>query len=127
MNYEVEFDEKGLLARISQATASILRRTGAYIRRVAQRKVQTSPNPSTPGSPPHSRRGALKRGLLFGVESKTGSVLIGPSYNFVGTSMVAHEFGGGYMKERNPKRPQMGPALRETVPHIAKFWQDTVK
>ena len=127
MNHEVEFDVDGLVARAAKASVDVLRRMGAYIRRVAQSKVRQSRNPSQPGEPPHTRRGALKRGILFGVDRRTGSVVVGPSIRFVGTSMQAHEFGGGYKRERYPKRPLMGPSLRESAPHLAKMWEDAVK
>lgn len=127
MNHEVEFDADGLVARAAKASVDVLRRMGAYIRRVAQSKVRQSRNPSQPGEPPHTRRGALKRGILFGVDRRTGPVVVGPSIRFVGTSMQVHEFGGGYRKERYPKRPLMGPSLRESAPHLAKMWEDAVK
>lgn len=127
MNHEVEFDADGLVARAAKASVDVLRRMGAYIRRVAQSKVRQSRNPSQPGEPPHTRRGALKRGILFGVDRRTNSVVVGPSIRFVGTSMQAHEFGGGYKKERYPKRPLMGPSLRESAPHLAKMWENAVK
>ena len=127
MNHEVEFDADGLVARAAKASVDVLRRMGAYIRRVAQSKVRQSQNPSQPGEPPHTRRGALKRGILFGVDRRTNSVVVGPSIRFVGTSMQAHEFGGGYKRERYPKRPLMGPSLRESAPHLAKMWEDAVK
>ena len=126
MKCEVEFDEDGLVARIARASRDILRRAGAYVRRVAQRKVVTSPKASQPGSPPHSRRGLLKRAILFGSYGDK-SVLVGPGFNFVGPSMSAHEFGGKYRRERYPKRPLMGPALKESAPHVAKMWKDAVK
>ena len=127
MNHEVEFDADGLVARAAKASVDVLRRMGAYIRRVAQSKVRQSRNPSQPGEPPHTRRGALKRGILFGVDRRTNSVVVGPSIRFVGTSMQAHEFGGGYKRERYPKRPLMGPSLRESAPHLAKMWENAVK
>ena len=127
MNHEVEFDANGLVARAAKASVDVLRRMGAYIRRAAQSKVRQSRNPSQPGEPPHTRRGALKRGILFGVDRRTNSVVVGPSIRFVGTSMQAHEFGGGYKRERYPKRPLMGPSLRESAPHLAKMWEDAVK
>ena len=83
MKCEVEFDEDGLVARIARAGRDILRRAGAYVRRVAQRKVVTSPKPSTPGQPPHSRKGLLKRAILFASDGER-SVLVGPGFNFVG-------------------------------------------
>ena len=127
MRCETEFDEDGIVARIARASRDILRRAGAYVRRVAQRKVVTSPKPSQPGLPPHSRRGLLKRGILFGVERDGKSVLVGPGFRFVGESMSAHEFGGKYRKERYPKRPLMGPSLKESTPRLAKMWDGAVK
>ena len=126
MKCDVEFDEDVLVARIAQASREILRRAGAYVRRVAQRKVATSPKPSQPGSPPHSRKGLLKRSILFGSDGDS-SVLVGPGFNLVGPSMSAHEFGGKYRRERYPKRPLMGPSLKESAPHLAKMWKDAVK
>jgi hypothetical protein len=126
MKCDVEFDEDGLVARIARASREMLRRAGAYVRRVAQRKVATSPKPSQPGSPPHSRKGLLKRSILFGSDGDS-SVLVGPGFNLVGPSMSAHEFGGKYRRERYPKRPLMGPSLKESAPHLAKMWKDAVK
>lgn len=126
-NPQIEFDQEGLVARVAKASVEILRRMGAYVRTVARRKVKTSKNPSLPGTPPHSGTGALKRGLLFGVVRAKQSVVIGPSEQFVGSSMTAHEFGGGYKKERYPKRPLMGPSLKESAPRLARLWQDAVK
>jgi len=124
---EVEFDEDGLVAWMARASREFLRRAGAYVRRVAQRKVVTSPKPSQPGQPPHSRHGLLKRGLPFGLERDGKSVLVGPGFRFVGESMSAHEFGGKYRRERYPKRPLMGPSLKESVPHLARMWDGAVK
>ena len=127
MRHDVEFDEAGLLARIARATRDVLKRAGAYVRRVAQRKVVTSPKPSAPGQPPHSRRGLLKRAILFGLDRDGKSVLVGPGFNFVGESASAHEFGGRYRRERYPKRPLMGPSLKDSAPHVARIWSDAVK
>ena len=127
MKQEIEFDAEGLAARAAKASLDVLRRMGAYIRRVAQSKVRQSTKSSHPGEPPHTRRGALKRGILFGIDKSANSVVIGPSFRLVGTSMTAHEFGGGYRQQRYPKRPLMGPSLRESAPHLAKMWENAVK
>ena len=127
MNTKVEFDEDGLVARVAKASLAVLRRMGAYVRRAAQHKVRSSEKPSPPGTPPHSKTGALKRGILFGVEKRRQSVAIGPSERFVGESMSAHEFGGRYRKERYPKRPLMGPTLKESAPRLSRLWEDAVK
>ena len=107
MNTEIEFDADNLAARVAKASLGVLRRMGAYVRKVAQSKVKTSPKASPPGSPPHSRRGLLRRAILFNVDKDRGHVLIGPGFRFVGTSASAHEFGGGYKGDRYPKRPLM--------------------
>ncbi len=127
MRTEVEFDADGLLARAARAGLDVLKRMGAYVRRVAQSKVRQSPKASTPGTPPHTRRGLLKRSILFGLDKSERRVLVGPGFSFVGTSASAHEFGGGYRGDRYPKRPLMGPSLKEAAPRLARLWQDAVK
>lgn len=127
MECRVEFDEEGLVARIARAGRAFLRRAGAYVRQAARRRVRLSPEASPPGSPPHSRAGQLRRGVLFGVGRDGRAVLVGPSARFVGESMRAHEFGGAYGRERYPRRPLMGPSLRESAPHLARMWRDAVK
>ena len=127
MRTEVEFDADDLVARAAKASQDVLRRMGAYVRKVAQSKVRRSDRPSPPGSPPHTRKGLLKRAILFGVDRQGSRVLIGPGFRHVGVSMTAHEFGGGYKRQRYPKRPLMGPSLRESAPHLAKMWENAVK
>ena len=97
------------------------------MRTVARRKVLASPKPSQPGQPPHSRRGLLKRAILFGLDRAGQSVLVGPGFNLVGESAAAHEFGGRYRRERYPKRPLMGPSLKDSAPHLAKMCNGAVK
>ena len=81
MKSGIEFDEAGLLARIAKAGRDVLKRAGAYVRTVARRRILTSPKPSQPGQPPHSRRGLLKRAILFGLDREGKSVLVGPGFN----------------------------------------------
>ena len=126
MNTEIDFDADSLTARVAKASVEILKRMGAYVRRVAQSKVRTSPKASQPGTPPHSRRGLLKRAILFGLEKDKKRVLVGPGFRFVGTSASAHEFGGAYKGDRYPKRPLMGPSLLESLPHLSQMWLDAV-
>ena len=127
MKAEIDFDADSLAARVARASLDVLKRMGAYVRKVAQSKVRTSPKASQLGTPPHSRRGLLKRAILFGLEKRERRVLIGPGFRFVGTSASAHEFGGGYKGDRYPRRPLMGPSLKESAPHLARLWQDAVK
>jgi hypothetical protein len=127
LNVKLFFDQRKILAVVSKANLVSLRRTGAYIRKAARNKVSKSDKASMPGNPPHTRRGLLKTSLLFGVDKRSQSVFVGPAEKFIGKAMVAHEFGGLYRNRKYPKRPLMGPTLKDTVKHIPKFWQNSIR
>ena len=40
---------------------------------------------------------------------------------------IADRIEAAYKRERYPKRPLMGPALKESTPRLARMWQDAVK
>ena len=122
-----EFDSRRLLGAVNKANYSSLRRVGAYVRKSAQNAVFKSKRASKEGTPPHTRRGLLRRSILFGVDKSRMSVVIGPAKKFIGVSMTAHEFGGMYRRRRYPKRPLMGPTLQKTAPELPKLWADAVK
>jgi len=98
---------------------------GALIRKVARQSVKRSAAPAEAGDPPHTRKGKLKRAILYAVEKD--SVVIGPDVGVVGTSASAHEFGGHYKREQYPKRPFMGPALEKVKARLPKSWANSVK
>jgi len=125
--WNVEFDSAAVVNAVRNGNLKALRQAGAYIRKAARHAVQKSAKSSAPGTPPHTRRGLLKRSLLFGVEKERRAVVIGPAYQFIGISMTAHEFGGMYRHRKYPKRPLMGPTLIKTAPQISKLWADSVK
>ncbi|MGH7143116.1 MAG: hypothetical protein ACREJ2_03160 [Planctomycetota bacterium] len=109
------------------ATFKNLGQAGAVIRKLARNSIRIAKNPSTPGTPPHSRTGNLKRAILFAIDRNKQSVVIGPDADVVGTSGAAHEFGGAYKRERYDKRPFMGPALEKVKDQLPKFWANSVK
>ena len=127
MKVRIEFDESRILIAVQRGNITALRRAGAYVRKAARNKVTQSSNASSPGSPPNTRQGLLKRALLFGVEKQRQSVVIGPAEKFIGTAMQAHEFGGMYRKRRYPKRPLMGPTLQATASKLPSLWEKSVK
>ncbi len=127
MKCRIEFYERRVLVAVRDANYKALRRTGAYVRKAAQNRVMQSSKASTPGTPPNTRRGLLKKSLLFGAEKKKQSVVIGPAEKFIGTAMVAHEYGGKYRKRRYPKRPLMGPTLEKTASKIPNLWDKAIK
>ncbi len=127
MKCRIEFYERRVLVAVRDANYKALRRVGAYIRKSARNRVTQSSKSSAPGTPPNTRQGLLKRSLLFGVEKKKESVVIGPAEKFIGTAMVAHEYGGKYRKRRYPKRPLMGPTLEKTASKIPTLWDKAIK
>ena len=127
MKCRVEFNERRVLIAVQNGNNVALRRAGAYIRKAARNQVFASDRASIPGTPPHTRRGLLKNSLLFGVEKRAQSVVIGPAESFIGTAMVAHEFGGLYRKRRYPKRRLMGPTLEKTASKLPSLWEKSVK
>ena len=56
-----EFDSRRLLGAVSKANRASLRRAGAYVRKAARNAVFKSKRASEKGTPPHTRRGLLKR------------------------------------------------------------------
>lgn len=127
MKCRIEFDDRRILIAVRSGNNVALRRAGAYIRKAARNRVTTSEKASAPGSPPNTRQGQLKQSLLFGVDSRRESVVIGPAESIIGTAMVAYEFGGRFRKRRYPKRPLMGPTLQKTATKLPDLWEKSVK
>lgn len=127
LKQKTQFDTEKIKKKVRKANIESLSGAGAYIRRVARNKIIQSPNSAPVGSAPHSRRGQLKKSLLFGVDRQRNSVVIGPAASLIGQSMVAHEYGGKYRKERYPRRPLMGPSLQQSRSRLPAMWADSVK
>jgi len=123
----IEFDGRGLLSAVKRGNGKALRRVGAYVRQVARNAVSRSTHSALPGNAPHTRKGLLKRSILFGVDKARQAVVIGPAKSIIGISMTAHEFGGMYRRRNYPKRPLMGPTLLKTAPQLPKLWEDSLK
>jgi hypothetical protein len=116
-----------LRSKAKQANITSLGHAGAAIRLAARRSIRTSSVPSSAGAPPHTRRGQLRRSILYAVNKDRGLVLVGPQFSFVGRSARAHEFGGRYRRERFPKRPFMGPALEKLKPRLPRLWAGSIR
>ena len=175
----------GMRARGTLETAKVVRaadranftnltHAAAAIRLTARRSIKKAPKvggrdaqgrfrssgktqPSPPGKPPRTRKGQIKRAILYAVErsgARTGNnassrgryargpsrvlrdnaspgtgcrAFIGPTYEAMGMSASAHEFGGRFRGQRYRARPFMGPALKENVPRLPKMWAGSVR
>jgi hypothetical protein len=121
------FDVRKVRKKAEAGTFRSLNHAAAAIRLTARRSIRRSPKESTAGTPPHTRRGLLKRSLLYNVDKAKMRAVIGPAYSIVGRSGSAHEFGGKYYGRKYPARSFMGPALKVNKPRIARFWSASIK
>lgn len=124
---KTEFDADRILVLAEKGSLEALKRAGAYVRRVARNSIHISERESQAGSPPHSRHGALKRSILFGVDKAKMTVYVGSAASLIGTSGSAHESGGKYRQQRYPKRPFMAPALGKSTAKLPALWKNAVK
>jgi hypothetical protein len=127
MRAKTKFDKQRLLVKSKQANFKNLGHAGAALRLTARRSIRTRQKPSPPGTPPHTRRGQLRRAIAYDVDKPRGVVVIGPERGAVGKSGSAHEFGGRYLRQRYPKRSFMGPALEKLQDRLPDFWANSVR
>ena len=116
-----------VLVKAKQGNVTSLGHAGAAIRLAARRSIRKSTAAAAEGRPPNTRRGQLRRSIMYAVDKQHGVVLIGPQYEVVGRSARAHEFGGRYRRERYPKRPFMGPALEKLTPRLPRMWAGSIR
>jgi hypothetical protein len=126
MRAKTKFDKPKVMAKAKRGSITSLGHAGAALRLTARRSIRTRQKPSPVGTPPHSRRGQLRRAIAYSVDKPRGVVVIGPERDAVGKSGSAHEFGGRYRREHYPKRPYMGPALEKLQDRLPDFWANSV-
>ena len=80
--------------KVDEGTFRSLAHAGAAVRLIARRNIRQRKTASPPGQPPHTRRGQLRRAILYAVDRKSKSVVIGPSINLISKIGRAHEHGG---------------------------------
>jgi hypothetical protein len=127
MKCRSRFDARKVRKKADAGTFKSLNHAAAAIRLTARRSIRRSPKESAAGTPPHTRRGLLKRALLYNVDKAKMKAVIGPAYSIAGRSGSAHEFGGKYYGRKYPKREYMGPALKVNKRRLPKFWAGTIK
>ncbi len=127
MTIRTRSDVKKVLRKTRRANIESLAHAGAAIRLTARRSIRKREGPSAPGKPPHTHTGALRSAVLYAVEKARERVVIGPAFGGVGTSAMAHEFGGRYRKSRFPKRPFMGPALEKLRDRLPRMWAGSIR
>ncbi|MBI1372480.1 MAG: hypothetical protein GC159_06935 [Phycisphaera sp.] len=128
------FDKKAVTSKTDRATRKVLSRFGAFVRRTARQSIRKRKKPATPGSPPSSHIGLLKKFIFFGYEPQKRSVVIGPvrlSQKGRGEAPALLEHGGtGKVRRKRVRyrpRPYMGPAFEKERPQLPAMWRDSIK
>jgi hypothetical protein len=121
------FDVREVKKKAEAGTFRSLNHAAAAIRITARRSIRRSPKESSAGTPPHTRRGLLKRALLYNVDKSRMRAVIGPAYSIAGRFGSAHEFGGKYYGRKYPARSFMGPALKIQSKRIPRIWANSIK
>ena len=124
---KTRMDPKKVTKAARAGSIQSLGHAGAALRLTAKRSIRRSQKPSTPGTPPHTRAGQLKRAIVYAVEKDKQSVVIGPAYGEMGPSAMPHEHGGAFRGGKYPRRPFMGPALAKIKDRLPKEWANSVR
>ena len=119
------------MAAVKRAEIRSLSHAAAALRFQAVRSIRTAPRdqPSRPGTPPHTRKGALRKAILYALLEERGMTvaIVGPSFSLVGLSGKAHEFGGSFRGDDFPKRPYMKPALDVIANRLPDFFAGSIR
>jgi len=132
------FDKKAVRDKVDAGTRRVLSKFGAFVRRTARSSIRKRKKPSSPGSPPSSHIGLLKKLIFFGYEPAKRSVVIGPArLSQKGRGEAPHllEYGGTGTVQRKGKRrrsrirarPFMAPAAEKEHPKLPAMWRDSVR
>ena len=132
------FDKKAVRDKVDVGTRRVLSKFGAFVRRTARSSIRKRKKPSSPGSPPSSHTGLLKRFIWFGYEPARRSVVIGPArltQKGRGEAPSLLEYGGTTRLEHRGKRkrakvrprPFMGPAFEKEEPKLPAMWKGSVR
>jgi len=135
------FDRKAVTGAVDKTARKVLSRFGAFVRRGAKSSIRKRKRVSSPGEPPSSHAGLLKRLIYFGYDRQKRSVVIGPQRlnQKVGNAPAALEYGGtstfveGLRHRRKKRRvkikarPYMGPAFEKEQPKLPAMWAGSVR
>ncbi len=130
MRVSITDETQQVIKAARKANIRNLAHAAATVRKTAQKSIKggKSKKPSPPGQPPRTRRGnKLRRAILFAVEGHQQTAVIGPGAHRVGTSALAHEFGGFYKAAKYPARPFMRPALEANLARMPAIWGNSIK
>ena len=127
--------EKGSITSLSRASYETMQEAKKSIRpqrrkrkrKKGKKRRKRKQKKTGEGQPPRTKKGQLRKAILYKVDNIKFSSVIGPTKSKMGTSASAHEFGGEYRGAIYPERPFMGPALQRVLPKLPDFWEKSIK
>ena len=131
------FDSAPVRTAAGRAKRKVLSRFGAFVRRTAKSSIRKRKKVSSPGKPPTSRTGFLKKFIFFGYVPASDSVVVGPIKlnSKAGEIPRTLELGGKTTvvtrrKKKTVKiaaRPYMTPAMDKELPKLPDMWRDSIR
>ena len=132
------FDRGSVQSAVDRTTARVFSRFGAFVRTRARSSIRKRKRVSTPGQPPSSHAGTLKKFIFFSFDARSRSVVVGPvPIAGGGTAPESLEYGGRtslFVREKNERvtanyrpRPFMTPAFTEEQKTLPALWRDSIK
>ncbi len=130
------FDRPAVLAAMERGQRKALSRFGAFVRQRARSSIRPRTGTSTPGQPPHSHTGLLRRNIFFAYDPGQHGVVIGPvALNRATNAPQLLEEGGVTLRRRNGRlqrlqfspRPFMRPAFAIELKRLPPLWLRSVR
>jgi hypothetical protein len=130
------FDRDKVMRSVDAGTRKVLSKFGAFVRQRAKTSIRKRKGTSSPGSPPYSHVGLLRKFILFAYDPQRRSVVIGPALTKEGSQAPRLlEHGGDAVivdrgKARHVRyrpRPFMQPAFEAEKPKLSALWRDSVR
>jgi hypothetical protein len=126
IDIKIEDHTKRVADATERATFRNLGHAAAAIRRDAVESIVVAEGPSSPGTPPHTRRRQLKRAIRFDQDRVAQEAVVGPMASLVGEAGRAHELGGEFRGHEYPERSYMLPALEKNLDRFHSDWAGSI-
>lgn len=116
-----------LRERIRQGKLRGIMGAAAYVRAVIRNSIRSRPGPSTEGNPPHTHKGTLKKAILYFVDKRSQTALIGASRQIVGVAGAEHEHAVAWRDDHFEERPFARPGLENAAPKLPSKWAGAIR
>jgi hypothetical protein len=118
-------------AAADRAIVRNLKRVSFLLFTAERESIKEAPGPSTPGTPPHTHTGGVRkrgkragqrklgflpRSFAYFVDKTKQESLTGPRHSVIGEAAAAHELGLEFRGDDYPERSFAQPALKAVAP-----------